>query len=53
MFQALTQKRPYRDKFHQKEIMSLLKNQMQEDKLDKDVVSMVENNLAACWKIAN
>ena len=52
MFQTLTQKRPYRDKFHPKEIMSLLKNQMQEGKLDKDVVSMVEKNLPACWKIA-
>ena len=53
MFQSLTQKRPYRDKFHPKDIMSLLKNQMQEGKLDKDVVLMVENNLAACSKIAN
>jgi len=26
---------------------------MQEGKLDKDVVLMVENNLAACWKLAN
>jgi len=53
MFQTLTQKRAYRDKFHSKDIMSLLKNHMQEGKLDKDVVLMVENNLAACWKIAN
>jgi HD-GYP domain-containing protein (c-di-GMP phosphodiesterase class II) len=53
VFQALTQKRPYRDKFPPKDIMSILKNQMQEGKLDKDVVSMVENNLTACWKSAN
>jgi len=53
VFQALTQKRPYRDKFLPKDIMSILKNQMQEGKLDKDVVLMVENNLAACWKLAN
>jgi len=53
VFQALTQKRPYRNKFPTKDIMSILKNQMQEGKLDKDVVSMVENNLTACWKSAN
>jgi HD-GYP domain-containing protein (c-di-GMP phosphodiesterase class II) len=53
MFQALIQKRPYRDKFHPKDIMSLLKNQMQEGKLDEDVVFMIENNLDACLKIAN
>lgn len=53
VFQALTQKRPYRDKFPPEDIMSILKNQMQEGKLDKDVVLMVENNLTACWKSAN
>ena len=53
VFQALTQKRPYRDKFAQKDIMSILKSQMQEGKLDKEVVLMVENNLTACWKSAN
>jgi HD-GYP domain-containing protein (c-di-GMP phosphodiesterase class II) len=53
IFQALSQKRPYRDKFPPKDIMSILKNQMQEGKLDKDVVLMVENNLAACCKLAN
>ena len=38
--------------------MLILKKQMQEGKLDKDVVLkdvvlMVENNLTACWKFAN
>jgi putative nucleotidyltransferase with HDIG domain len=49
VFQALTQQRPHRDKFSPKDIMSILK----EGKLDKDVVLMVENNLTACWKLAN
>jgi HD-GYP domain-containing protein (c-di-GMP phosphodiesterase class II) len=53
VFQALTQKRPYRDKFAQKDIMPILKSQTQEGKLDKEVVLMVENNLTACWKLAN
>lgn len=49
VFQALTQQRPHRDKFSPKDIISILK----EGKLDKDVVLMVENNLTACWKLAN
>jgi len=53
VFQALAQKRPYRDKFPPNDIMRILKNQMQEGKLDKDVVLMVENNLTECWKLAN
>ena len=53
VFQALTQKRPYRDKFHPKDIISILKNKMQDGKLDKDVVLMVENNLAACLKLSS
>lgn len=53
VFQTLTQKRPYRDKFSPKDIMSILKNEMQEGKLASDVVLMVENNLTACWKSAN
>lgn len=53
VFQTLTQKRPYRDKFTPNDIVSILKNQMQEGKLDEDVVLMVENNLAACLKLAN
>jgi HD-GYP domain-containing protein (c-di-GMP phosphodiesterase class II) len=53
VFQALTQKRPYRDKFPPKDIMSILKKQMQEGELDKDVVLMVEKNLNECWKSAN
>ena len=53
VFQALTQKRPYRDKFPPEDISSILKKQMNESKLDKDVVLMVENNLTECWKSAN
>ena len=49
VFQALTQQRPYRDNFSPKDVMSILK----ESKLDNDVVLMVENNLTACWKLAN
>ena len=53
VFQTLTQKRPYRDKFTPEDIMSILKNQMQEGKLDKDVVLMVGTILprVGSWQI--
>ena len=53
VFQALTQKRPYRDKFPPQGIMSILKNQMHEGKLGKDVVLMIDKNLTECWQLAN
>jgi HD-GYP domain-containing protein (c-di-GMP phosphodiesterase class II) len=53
VFQALTQTRPYRDKFASKDIIPLMQNQIQEGKLDKDVVLLVENNLTRCLKLAN
>lgn len=52
VFQALTQKRPYRDKCSPEDTMSILKKQMYEGALDKDAVLMVEKNLAECWKSA-
>jgi len=45
VFQALTQKRPYRDKFSPQNIMPELHKQAQAGKLDKQVVSMLKNNL--------
>ncbi len=52
VFQALTQKRPFRENFPPEDIMSILKKQMNEGALDSDVVLMVENNLAESWKAA-
>lgn len=52
VFQGLAQNRPHRDKFLPEDIMVILKRQMHEGKLDKDVVLMVENNLIGCWQAA-
>ncbi len=53
VFQALTQKRPYRDKFSKEETLLILKEEMTQGRLDKDVVLMLENNINACWNVAN
>jgi len=52
VFQSYTQSRPHREKLHAELILGLLRQQMHEGRLDKDVVLMVEENLADCWKIA-
>ena len=52
VFQALIQKRPYRDRFSPQNIMLELNKQSQAGKLDKEVVSMVESNFTECLKSA-
>ena len=44
---------PYRDKYPPEDILSILRRQMQDGKLDEDVVLMVEKNIGECWKSAN
>jgi len=53
VFQALSQKRPYRDKLSAAGILSILQQQKQQGKLDKEVVTMIENNLPECWQSAD
>ena len=52
VFQALTQNRPYRDKFSPQNIMLELNKQAQAGKLDKQVVLMVESNFSQCLNLA-
>ncbi len=52
VFQALTQSRPYRDEFSPQSIMSELNKQAHADKLDKEVILMVENNFSGCLHAA-
>ncbi|MFH2134827.1 MAG: HD domain-containing phosphohydrolase [Pseudomonadota bacterium] len=52
VFQALAQRRPYRDSLPPEQILSMLKQQVDSGKLDGDVVALVENNLEASWKAA-
>lgn len=52
IFQALAQRRPYRDPLPPNEIILILKEQVASGQLDQSVVACVENNLQECWKAA-
>lgn len=52
VFQALAQRRPYRDSLPPDEILHILKQQVADGKLDGDVVAQVEANLQQCWQVA-
>jgi HD-GYP domain-containing protein (c-di-GMP phosphodiesterase class II) len=52
VFQALAQKRPYRDALIPDMIMQILNAQVDAGKLDKEVVMCVDQNLQDCWKVA-
>jgi HD-GYP domain-containing protein (c-di-GMP phosphodiesterase class II) len=52
VFQALAQKRPYRDSLHPEEIMKILYEMASDGKLDHSIVKMVSQNLTSCWKAA-
>ncbi len=52
VFQALAQKRPYRDPLPPDEIMNILNEQVDDGKLDRDVVNSVDRQLQVCWEVA-
>jgi HD-GYP domain-containing protein (c-di-GMP phosphodiesterase class II) len=52
VFQALAQNRPYRHALSPSEILLILKEQVDDGKLDKNVVATIEKNLLTCWKEA-
>lgn len=52
VFQALAQNRPYRSSLQPEQILQILKQEVQDGKLDKIVVAMIESNLLECWKAA-
>lgn len=52
VFQALAQRRPYRDSLPPDEILGIIKTQANQGILDEAIVSMVERNLQACWDTA-
>lgn len=52
VFQALAQRRPYRDPLSPDVIMGILDTMVSEGKLDRKVVSCVEENLLDCWRAA-
>jgi putative nucleotidyltransferase with HDIG domain len=52
VFQALAQRRPYRDALDREHIMAILNEQVGEGKLDREVVLCVEQHLEECWRLA-
>lgn len=52
VFQALAQKRPYRDALPAGQVMAILREQADNDKLDADIVRKVEEHLQTCWEAA-
>ena len=50
VFQALAQKRPYRDPLTANEIMKILSKMATEGALDGDIVECVQQHLEACYK---
>jgi len=53
VFQALEQHRPYRSPLPKDEIMAILKDAAETDKLDPEVVACVETHFQECWQIAS
>lgn len=52
VFQALAQKRPYREPLPPEMIMRILNEMMADGKLDREVVMQVDNHLDECWRQA-
>jgi HD-GYP domain-containing protein (c-di-GMP phosphodiesterase class II) len=52
VFQALAQRRPYRDSLAPANILEILKQQAASGQLDADVVAKVEAHLDECWHAA-
>lgn len=52
VFQALAQRRPYRDSLEPAKILDILKEQAAGGHLDADVVAKVEAHLDECWRAA-
>jgi HD-GYP domain-containing protein (c-di-GMP phosphodiesterase class II) len=52
VFQALAQKRPYRDSLPPEAIFAILQQQVDTGKLDAAVVAAVKADLQACWQVS-
>lgn len=52
IFQALAQKRPYRNNLKPLQILKILKNKVKNKELDEKVLKVVETNLQSCWEIS-
>jgi HD-GYP domain-containing protein (c-di-GMP phosphodiesterase class II) len=52
VFQALAQRRPYRDSLPPDEILRMLQQEVAAGKLDGAVVAQVADHLQECWRVA-
>lgn len=52
VFQALAQRRPYRDSLPPGEIMEMIRGEVAGGRLDSEVVSRMEAHLDTCWRIS-
>ena len=52
VFQSYSQERPHRRGLNVDVILNIVKQQVAEGCLDKEVVAMIENNLTVCWACA-
>ena len=52
VFQALSQKRPYRPSLSRRKILRKMQYRVRTGRLDKDLVGLVEQNLDDCWQAA-
>ena len=52
VFQALSQKRPYRPSLSRRKILRKMQYRVRTGRLDKDLVGLVEGNLDDCWQAA-
>jgi len=52
VFQALAQKRPYRDSLPSNKVLSILYEEVEKNLLDAQIVEIVRNNLEMCYKVA-
>lgn len=52
VFQALAQKRPYRDSLSPDKVLAILDQDVERNQLDPTVVEMVRNNLQECYRVA-
>lgn len=52
VFQALAQRRPYRESLPPEMIMEILNGMVASGKLDRDVVRKVDSEIQECWRVA-
>jgi len=52
VFQALSQKRPYRPSLSRRKILRKMQYRVRTGRLDKELVGIVEQNLDGCWQAA-